>query len=223
MNPFEIKDRCRKKLIRYTLRAFSLIRVPAEPLILDIGCGSGVPTLALMDVCLGRFIAVDPDAACLERLRQKARALNHGDRLELIQASMFALPPFRKKFDIVLAEGSLHIAGFEAGMAVVNALLKCGGHALIHEPLDGDRKRRLLFKKTGLCLLASFVLSETVWWEEYFSCLERAIRAQGSEAGFSEELREIAEFKRMPARNRSAYYILKKNGEPGNKSAEMTS
>ena len=44
MNRFEIRDRCRRNLNRYTLRAFSLIPVPADPYILDVGCGSGVPT-----------------------------------------------------------------------------------------------------------------------------------------------------------------------------------
>lgn len=195
------------------MRAFSLIRVPADPLILDIGCGSGVPTLALMAVCMGRFIAVDHDPVCLERLRQKVQSLKKAPRIELIQASILALPPLREKFDVILAEGSLHIVGFAAGMLIVNARLKRGGHALIHEPLAGDRKRRAFFEKNGLRLIDSFILDETIWWDEYFACLERSIREAGGDAVFVEERREIAEFKNHPARNRSIYYILQKNSE----------
>jgi len=210
MDPFEIRDRCRRNLNRYTLRAFSLIPVPADPLILDIGCGSGVPTLALMDACPGRFVAVDHDPTCLERLRRKVQSLKEAQRIELIQASILALPPFREKFDVILAEGSLHIVGFAAGMSIVNALLKRGGHALIHEPLAGDRKRKAFLEKTGLRLIDSFVLDETIWWDEYFACLERSIHEAGGDVVFAEERREIAEFKSHPARNRSIYYVLQK-------------
>lgn len=223
MDPFEIRDRCRRNLNRHVLRAFSLIPIPADPRILDIGCGSGVPTLALMEACPGHFVAVDPDARSIDRLRRKVEALDLSARIELIQASIFDLQPFPEKFDIVVAEGSLHIAGFEAGMAVVNALLKCGGHALIHEPLVGDRKRRAFFEKAGLWLIDAFVLNDKIWWNEYFACLERSIREGGGETVFAEEAREIAEFKSHPERNQSIYYILKKSAAPGNKNVGMTS
>ncbi|MCU0237764.1 MAG: class I SAM-dependent methyltransferase [Acidobacteria bacterium] len=212
MDPYEIWDRCRRNLNRYTLRAFSLIPIAADPLILDIGCGSGVPTLALMAACPGRFVAVDPDASALDRLRRKAEALDLSARIELIQASVLALPPFPEKFDVIVAEGSLHIAGFEAGMAIACDLLKSGGHALIHEPLAGDRKRRTFCKKAGLRMIDTLVLDEKIWWEEYFACLERAIHAAGGGPLFAKESREIAEFKSHPERNRSIYYILKKDG-----------
>jgi SAM-dependent methyltransferase len=212
MDPYEIRDRCRSNLNRYTLRAFALIPVAADPLILDIGCGSGVPTLALMAACPGRFVAVDPDPACLEQLRHKAQALDYSARIELIQASIFALPPFKMKFDVIVAEGSLHIVGFAAGMKVVVELLKPGGHALLHEPLAGDRKKRRFFKKTGLRMIDAFVLDETIWWSDYFACLEQAVREGGGGALFAEERREIAEFRRHPDRNRSIYYVLRKGG-----------
>jgi ubiquinone/menaquinone biosynthesis C-methylase UbiE len=210
MDPFEIKDRCRKNLTRYTLRAFSLIRVPAEPLILDIGCGSGVPTLALMGICPGRFVAVDPDPVSLKRLRRKVRALNCSARIELIQASIFALPTFPDKFDIILAEGSLHIVGFEAGMSIVYALLKNNGHALIHDQLHHDAEKRTFFKKIGLYLIDAFVLNEEIWRNEYYSCLERAILEAGVARLFAEETREINDNKKNPETFRSIYYILKK-------------
>jgi ubiquinone/menaquinone biosynthesis C-methylase UbiE len=211
MNPFEIKDRCRKNLIRHTLRAFSLIPLPADPFILDIGCGSGVPTLALMEICRGRFVAVDPDPACLERLRQKVQALNYSARIELIQVSIFSLPPFPEKFDVIVAEGSLHITGFKAGMEVVSALLKSGGHALIHEPLVGDRKKRAFFRQAGLGMIDAFVLDEEIWRSEYFACLERAICAAGDDPLPAEVTREIDEFRRDPASCRSIYYVLRKS------------
>jgi ubiquinone/menaquinone biosynthesis C-methylase UbiE len=211
MDPLEIRDRCRSGLIPYTLRAFSLISLPADPLILDIGCGSGVPTLALMNACAGRFVAVDPDPSCLERLRKKVRALPGGERVALIQASVLALPEFPAGFDLVVAEGSLHLVGFEAGMAVIVRLLKPGGHALVHEPLAGDRERRAFLDQAGMILLDACVLDDAVWWRAYFAPLERAIGESGDAAAFAEERREIAAFKNRPWESRSIYYVLKKS------------
>jgi len=43
-------------------------------LILDIGCGSGVPTLELARLRHGQITGVDIDHACLEELARKAEA-----------------------------------------------------------------------------------------------------------------------------------------------------
>ncbi len=215
MDPQAIRDHCRQKLIPYTLRAFSPLPLPANPLILDIGCGSGVPTLALMKACAGRFVAVDPDPSCLNRLRRKVRALKLSDRIEVIQASILALPPLAKTFDLVVAEGSLHIVGFEAGMRVVDGLLKPGGHALIHEPLAGDRKRRAFLRRAGWSLIDVFVLDEGVWWNSFFAPLERAVGEASDDAAFASERREIAAFKSRPRENRSIYYVLRKSRRTG--------
>lgn len=223
MSSFAIRDHCRKNLIRYTLRAISLVPLPAEPLVLDVGCGSGVPTLALMDACPGRFVAVDPDDVALRRLRRKAEARGQSARIELIQASVLALPPFPEEFDVVVAEGSLQAAGFPAAMVVVNGLLKPGGHALLHEPLVGDRSRRAFFKRSGLDLIDACVLDEETWRREYFSCLEQAVRRAGDGRSCAEAKREIAEFKRDPRSCRSIYYVLRKRAAPGNKSAGTAS
>ncbi len=210
MDQNEIKDQCRKNLNRYTLRAFSLIPISPDPFILDIGCGSGVPTLALLESCSGRFVAVDCDPACLERLRSKVQRLQAAVRIEVIQASILALPQFPEKFDIILAEGSLHNVGFKTGMSIVNDLLKNNGHALIHEPLDRDKEKRMFFKKIGLEMIEAFVLNEDVWRNEYFACLENSIAHAGDGALLSEVTREIAEFRRNPKSCQSIYYILRK-------------
>jgi ubiquinone/menaquinone biosynthesis C-methylase UbiE len=212
VNPFAIKDRCRKNLSRYTLRAFSAIPAIADPLVLDIGCGSGVPTLALMEACQGRFCAVDPDPSCLEWLRQKVDELNYSGRIELIRASIFDLPAFPERFDVILAEGVLHIVGFERGLLALNALLCDGGHMIIHDQVDRGVEKKAFFTQIGLLLVESFSLTEKVWWSEYYACLEQAIRKTGCERLLKREVGEINEIKSSPGKFRSIYYILcKKN------------
>jgi predicted RNA methylase len=70
-NIYEIRDNCRKNLNKYTLRAFSLIPKIENPLILDMGCGTGVPTLALMEACNCSMYAVDVDNLSLLWLFRK--------------------------------------------------------------------------------------------------------------------------------------------------------
>nr|WP_282432477.1 MULTISPECIES: class I SAM-dependent methyltransferase [Pelotomaculum] len=75
-----------------------------QPLILDMGCGTGVPTLALLEICNGKIYAVDLDNSCLLWLKEKVNLLNYSDRIKVIHASVFDQDLFHEKFDIVLAE-----------------------------------------------------------------------------------------------------------------------
>lgn len=209
MNPYEIRDRCRRNLNQYTIEAFSLIPPIDKPLILDMGCGTGVPTLALMEISNGRIYAVDSDDSCLLWLNEKVKALNCADRIKVIHASAFDENLFDKKFDIVLAEGLLNVIGFETGLPVLIKHLKDIGYLIIHDECKFDGEKRALFKKYNLELLNSFVLDENVWWDAYYCCLEKSIRTE-NESLFEEERHEIMEFKKNPEIFRSRYYVLKK-------------
>ncbi|HWQ74804.1 MAG TPA: class I SAM-dependent methyltransferase [Syntrophomonas sp.] len=209
MNPYEIRDRCRRNLNQYTIEAFSLIPPIDKPLILDMGCGTGVPTLALMEISNGRIYAVDSDDSCLLWLNEKVKALNCADRIKVIHASAFDENLFDKKFDIVLAEGLLNVIGFETGLPVLIEHLKDIGYLIIHDEYKCDGEKRALFKKYNLELLNSFVLDENVWWDAYYCCLEKSIRTE-NESLFEEERHEIMELKKNPEIFRSRYYVLKK-------------
>ena len=208
-NPYEIRDRCRRNLNKYTLKAFSLIPQIDKPLILDMGCGTGVPTLALMEISNGSIYAVDSDDSCLLWLEEKVKALNCADRIKVIHASVFDKNLFDKKFDIVLAEGLLNVIGFETGLPVLIKHLKDIGYLIIHDEFKSDREKRALFKKYNLELLNSFVLDENVWWDDYYRCLEKSISKE-TEGLFEREINEIIEFKKNPEIFRSMYYVLKK-------------
>jgi ubiquinone/menaquinone biosynthesis C-methylase UbiE len=61
------KDECTKK-------AFSMLSdLPEKPNILDIGCGSGVQTLALAEVSNGYVAALDLNKIFLDDLNDRAR------------------------------------------------------------------------------------------------------------------------------------------------------
>lgn len=143
---YEIKDNCRKNLVKYTIQAFSCIPQIENPMILDMGCGTGVPALALTDICTGTIYAVDSDDSCLSWLRQKVDALNYSDRIKVIHASVFDSTLPDKQFDVVLAEGLLNMIGFEAGLPLLIKYMKQSGFLIIHDELNDDTAKKVLFK-----------------------------------------------------------------------------
>jgi methylase of polypeptide subunit release factors len=83
------KDACRKSLSKYTTRAFQAIPRIEAPTILDIGCGSGVPTLELSRRCDGEVIGLDIDRSLLDLLEEKIRRAGLSDRVRAVEGSMF--------------------------------------------------------------------------------------------------------------------------------------
>lgn len=205
-NSYEVRDCCRRNLVRYTVKAFSLIPEMDRPTILDLGCGTGEPALALLGVCSGKIYAVDSDKACISRLREKVKASNYTDRIKVIHGSVFDQDRLRNKFDIVLAEGLLNMIGFETGLPLLIQFLKQSGYLIIHDELRNDAEKRILFSKYNLELLNSFELDENIWRNEYYACLER-LTGNAEDASSQSVLNEINEFKKDPESCRSIYYI----------------
>ena len=65
------RDVLRQRLLKYTRKAFFLLPDLDRPRILDIGCGSGVPTIELARLTDGEIIGLDIDASLLDKLDQK--------------------------------------------------------------------------------------------------------------------------------------------------------
>ena len=64
-------DSFRQKFIMYTRKAFQMLPALETPRILDIGCGSGLPTLELAKLSNGEVIGIDIDQAQLDKLNRK--------------------------------------------------------------------------------------------------------------------------------------------------------
>lgn len=213
IKPGEIKDICRKGLIKYLLKAVSLIPHIEKPLILDIGCGSGIPTLALADIYDGIIYAVDSDKTALTRLEEKIKSLNLSDKIITIHSSVFNIKFIEKKFDIVLAEGLLNEIGFKKGLSIINRNIKEKGYCIIHDEYSDHKNKIKIFKKNNYKLIDSFTLNEDIWWNDYCQCLEKKITSYNDKnisKLFKIELQEIQLYKKNPEKFRSIYYIIKK-------------
>ncbi|WNZ28499.1 MAG: class I SAM-dependent methyltransferase [Candidatus Bathyarchaeota archaeon] len=58
--------------MKYTRQAFQILPKINEPYILDIGCGSGIPTIELAKLSEGTIVNVDTDHKELEKLDKKS-------------------------------------------------------------------------------------------------------------------------------------------------------
>ena len=67
----EEKDRIRANLNKYTRKAFEALPPMDRPRILEIGCGSGVPTLELARLSNGEITTIDVAQPMVEWLSQK--------------------------------------------------------------------------------------------------------------------------------------------------------
>lgn len=206
---FSLKDQCRKNLARYTLEAFSLIPEMKHPLILDAGCGTGVPALVLIEKCNGTIHAVDTDAECLEWFAIKVNALSLNHRIRIIHGSVLDPVLSSGEYDVILAEGLLNVTGFEKGLQVLLSHSKKDGYLIIHDEWKNDPEKRNYFEKNQLGLVGTFQLGPEIWWKEYYACLEKHIKETGNDRWFVQEISEINAYKTNPSDFRSCYYILR--------------
>lgn len=208
INKYKIKDDCRKNLNKYTIQAFSIIPKIENPTILDIGCGTGEPSLAIINNCNGIIYAVDHDEASLSWFNEKVITLNLSDRIKIYHDSILNPLQFKMKFDIVVAEGLLNVIGFEKGLSILLQNIKNNGYLLIHDELKNDSEKKTFFKKNNLIILDSFQLNDDVWWNEYYNCLEIKIQSLNNDELFKNEIKEINDYKIDSQSFKSIYYIL---------------
>ncbi len=112
-----------------TRRAYGLLTgAPAAPRILDVGCGPGMQTLELARLSGGMVTGLDNHQPFLDALAAGAKDDGLQDKVRTVHGSMDALPFGPEEFDVIWAEGSLFIMGFERALPYLKGFLKPGGY-----------------------------------------------------------------------------------------------
>ena len=170
------KDHIRENLNKYTRKAFKLLPKCKNLHILDVGCGSGVPTIELAKISDGHVTGIDIDATSLNLLQRKIKEIGLNNRLSIIKDSILTMDFPEESFDIIWAEGSIFVIGFENSIKKWRRFLKPNGFLVIHDENKDKTEKLGLITKYGYKLIAQFELSDNLWWLEYYTPLEQLIQ-----------------------------------------------
>ncbi len=181
-----------------TLAALAHARDGFAPLnsILDVGCGSGAQSLALLRNSQAHLTALDLSPSLLARLQTAAEEEGFVSRLTTVQASMKEMPFASDSFDLIWSEGAVYIIGFENALESFRSHLRPGGRIAVSDiawlvenpPREArewmasegvvalhDDEKRAAFVRQGYRLLNAFVVSAAGWWDHYLDPLSARV------------------------------------------------
>jgi len=222
-----------------TRKAFEMMEhLPAEPRILDIGCGPGVQTVELLRLSGGTVVALDLLPQMIARVGQAAEDTGFADRLETVQADMHEMAFQPDSFDVIWSEGAIYFLGFEKGLAKVQQYVKPGGYVAVSEAvwllpdpppevvelwreypeIDTVERKLQIVSALGYQHVGHFVLPESSWTEAYYDPLEERIaqyeqKWQGTadaEDVLAEARREIAVFRQYSRYYSYAFFVMRR-------------
>ncbi|EKF85873.1 class I SAM-dependent methyltransferase [Methanobacterium formicicum] len=170
------KDHIRENLNKYTIKAYKSLSEIENPRILDVGCGTGVPTVELARISGGNITALDDNENSLNMLKAKIKAWELDKKVTVLNDSIFTMDVPDESFDIIWAEGSVFVMGFENSIKNWRRFLKSDGFLVIHDDSKDKDKKLELVKKHGYRLIDEFELSHQVWSDEYYKPLEQLIK-----------------------------------------------
>ncbi len=212
-------EELRRDFLKYTRKAFRMLPKRDMPRVLDVGCGSGTPTIELANATNGEIFGIDPDPEPLQKLNQKITEQGLGSRVKIINTSLLSLDLPDESFDLIWAEGVLGHIGYQKSLKECHRLLKPGGFLVTHDTVsqfDPLAKDSVKLGRYGFTLYHTFPLPEGAWWLEFYAPLENWMNQhQGapdaaSRTLFDQYRREIAMVKKNPTAFDCAFYILQK-------------
>ena len=215
----ETKDHFREHFNKYTRKAFQMLPKLEKPRILDIGCGSGVPTIELAKLSDGEIIGIDINQSLLDELNRKTEEEGFSSRVKTVKCSLFEIDFPDESFDIIWAEGSIWIIGFEKALKEWNRLLKPNGFLVVHDEIKTVSNKLKKIPSCGYELIDYFSLPEDAWWTEYYKPLEiRIEELRVKHENNSEALKTLKKYqnevdmvKRNPKEYSSAFFVMQKS------------
>jgi SAM-dependent methyltransferase len=172
--------------------------LPARPVVFDLGCGPGRPTLVLARALETRIVAVDRHQPYLDQLTRSASEQGLSQWIETRCEDMGALNVPPRSVDLVWSEGAAYILGFERALRSWRNLLASDGIMAVTECTwlteDPPEEARAFWhlnypamgtvsrnsrqaEDLGLEVLDRFPLPAAAWWDDYYNPLLDRIAA----------------------------------------------
>ncbi|MCO7188811.1 MerR family transcriptional regulator [Pseudoalteromonas sp. XMcav2-N-2] len=191
----------------------ALTHVPFAPqTVLDIGCGKGFATELLATQTQAQITAVDNETQAIDSLAQRLKQQGLDKRVTPLCASMTALPFAPGSFDLLWAESSAYIMGFEAALNAWRPLLRSAGCLMVSDlvwlqdtpseqasafwqqeypDMQAIAARLVQIEQAGFRVLAHFTLSQQAW-ADYYEQLKAEVKKQLSHQPESAALLDMA-------------------------------
>ncbi|MCF8367799.1 MAG: class I SAM-dependent methyltransferase [Bacteroidales bacterium] len=201
---------------RSTLQAARLIaNISKNPQIVDMGCGTGQQTLELANYFGGEITAIDIHQPYLNTLTQNAKKLGYEDVILTLKGDISDLALGEKRFDLIWAEGSVYIIGFQKGLSSWKRYMNRNAYMAVSELtwIKEDPPEELkdfwdleypgmqsiesnvqTIKSLGLDLVDYFILPPTAWWDQYYTPLEQRLEILRKKYSENEDELELIEF-----------------------------
>lgn len=181
---------------KYTQKAFEIIPKINQPRILDIGCGPGIQTIKLAKLSDGEVIGIDIFQQYLDQLDGLIKKENLQNKVKAINQSMHNIKFPEEYFDIIWAEGSIFIIGFETGLKDWKKYIRPNGYLAVHEmawhkenppkeikeywqrvypKISSIDNMIKIIQKCGYKILGHFTLPKDAWWYLYYTPLENRL------------------------------------------------
>lgn len=196
----------RSKMMKY-------IPQDSEIVILDVGCGQGNSSIALAErFPKARIISIDTNQDYIRHLNQQVSAKGLAQQVQGMVMSMEDLDFPPSQFDVIWAEGSIYVAGFETALHHWKKCLRPGGLILCNDlcwkeklvashykehiekvfgPLDFYRARSEMAQKQGYQLEHHYVQPHSDWLEGYYRPLAKRMDEITEKYPEEEQVKEI--------------------------------
>jgi SAM-dependent methyltransferase len=182
-----------------TVKALSFLdNLDENPRVADLACGTGGQTMVLANNISGNITGLDFCPDFINVFNDNAKKLNLQERVHGIVGSMDNLPFQKEEFDLIWSEGAIDNIGFEKGINHWNGFLKKNGYVAVTCPswftderpvkiekfwgdagckLDTIGHNILIMQKAGYIPVATFILPEKCWTNNYFTPREAALKS----------------------------------------------
>ena len=183
---------------KYTKKAYDMIKgyLPEHPKIIDIGSGKGAPSFKLAEICNGHVTCYDNHQPFVDYINKKAADEYIEDIIEAKLGDMNNLDLPEGRFDVLWAEGSLYIIGFEKGLLELQKYVKDMGYMVVSEAvwikenppeelmnfwneeyqaIDTIENKMAVIEKCNLRIIAHFTLPEDGWTLNYYDLIDKKL------------------------------------------------
>lgn len=165
--------------------------LPAQPRILDLGCGPGRSALVLAAATGGQVTGIDLHQPYLDQFLDTATRAGLRDQVSVVRCSMDTLPFPDRSFGLIWCEGAVYNLGFADALTRWRRLLTPTGTLVVTEveftgasparatvdfwaeryPLRSPAANREIATSAGYTVVAHHPLPESDWWDEYYAPL----------------------------------------------------